>query len=303
MAFFENGSKNFGKGSMVAIAFVIAAVTSCGDDDDDDGGGTTGGEAGMGAASGDAGDGSGGSATGGRGGSATGGRGGSATGGTSSGGTAGAAGAGDGGQAGGGAGGEGALGGAGGAGGEGGGGTTLPDGMLDPTPYLSQADSPFTDLSFPSYFHLEDWEDDALDTPGVTSPSATLGSSFGEAYIDSVDGDDGVVDGRCSGGCNTLWEGGPVTFTFDAVALGGLPTHVGAVWTDGPGGTSAVFEAFDAADVSLGISMDTGNADSDNSGGVAEDRFLGVVHAAGVKRVVIQSSSGAIEVDHLQYGR
>jgi hypothetical protein len=301
MSFLANRIRNLGVSSTAAVALLLATVTSCGDDDEGDGG-DNGGEAGAGGSAGDGTGGAGEGGSAGRGGSVTGGRGGT-TGGTSSGGTAGASGAGDGGQAGGGAGGEGALGGAGGAGGEGGGGTTLPDGMLDPTPYLSKADSPFTDLSFPSYFHLEDWEDDALDTPGVTSPSATLGSSFGEAYIDSVDGDDGVVDGQCSGGCNTLWEGGPVTFTFDDVALGGLPTHVGAVWTDGPGGTSAVFEAFDAADVSLGISMDTGNADSDNSGGVAEDRFLGVVHAAGVKRVVIQSSSGAIEVDHLQYGR
>ena len=299
MGLFESIKKS-GTSSVVAIAFVIATVTSCGDDDDDDsGGGKTGGEAGMGAASGDAGDGSGGSATGGRGGSVTGGRGGT-TGGTNTGGTSGSAGAGDGGQAPGGAGGEAGLG---GAGGEGGGGMTLPDGMLDPTPYLSKADSPFTDLSFSSYFHLEDWEDDALNTPGVTTPSTQLGSDFGESRIDSVDGDDGAVDGVCAGGCNTLWDAGPVTFTFDGDALGGLPTHVGAVWTDGPAGTSAILEAFDDADVSLGTSMDTGNADADNTGGVAEDRFLGVVHAAGVKRVVIRSASGAIEVDHLQYGR
>lgn len=297
MGLLKNGIKNSGSSSMVAIAFAIAAMTSCGDDDDGDGGGNTAGEAGMGATSGDAGDGSGGSVTGGRGGSTTGGRGGSVTGGTSSGGSAGA---GDGGQAPGGAGGDGGLG---GAGGEGGAGTTLPDGMLDPTPYLSKADSPFTDLSFSSYFYLEDWEDDALTTPGVTTPSTQLGSDFGESRIDSVDGDDGTVDGVCAGGCNTLWDAGPVTFTFDEVALGGLPTHVGAVWTDGPPATSAILEAFDEADVSIGVSMDTGNADADNTGGVAEDRFLGVVHAAGVKRIVIRSSSGAIEVDHLQYGR
>ncbi len=296
MGLLANRIKNSGTTSMVAIAFVIAAMTSCGDDDDGDGGGSTGAKGGMGAKGGEAGsDGDGGTATGGRGGTATGGRGGT-TGGTN---TGGFAGAGDGGQAPGGAGGEAGLGGAGGEGG----GETLPDGMLAPTPYLSKADSPFTGLSFSSYFYLEDWEDDALDTPGVTTPSTALGSDFGESLIDSVDGDDGTVDGVCAGGCNSLWDGGPVTFTFDGDALGGLPTHVGAVWTDGSTGTSAVFEAFDEADVSLGISMDMGNADADNSGGVAEDRFLGVVHGAGVKRVVISSASGAIEVDHLQYGR
>jgi hypothetical protein len=299
MGIFSNRASNLVFNSAAAVALLLASATSCGDDDDDDGGGgQTGGEAGEGAKGGSSGRGGMGGAeeggTGGRGGSATGGRGGT-TGGTSTGG----AGGGDGGQAGGETGGSAGLG---GAGGEGGGGTTLPDGMLGPMPYLSKADSPFTALTFSSYFHLEDWEGGALDTPGVTTPSTTLGSSFGAGFVDSVDGDDGVVDAQCVD-CETLWDGGPVTFTFDETALGGLPTHVGAVWTDGSSGASAMFEAFDAADVSIGVSMDVGNADGVNTGSVAEDRFLGVVHAMGVKRIVIRSSGGAIEVDHLQYGR
>ena len=43
--------------------------------------------------------------------------------------------------------------------------------------------------------------------------------------------------------------------------------------------------------------------DGDNLGGTAEDRFFGVVHTAGVKKVVIKSSSGGVEADHLTYGR
>ena len=40
--------------------------------------------------------------------------------------------------------------------------------LLGPSPYLSSADSPFNGGTF-SYFHLEDFEDGALNTPGVAA--------------------------------------------------------------------------------------------------------------------------------------
>ena len=59
--------------------------------------------------------------------------------------------------------------------------------------YSSFADSPFFSQSF-SYFYLEDFEDGALNTPGVTTHQSwyVKGPS---ASTDSVDADDGVVDG------------------------------------------------------------------------------------------------------------
>src|SRR6266481_7452029 len=69
------------------------------------------------------------------------------------------------------------------------------DTLLGPTPYLSFGDSPFNGPSF-SYFHLETFEDHLLNTPGVTgSPGGVTSVVFGPAIHDSVDFDDGVIDG------------------------------------------------------------------------------------------------------------
>jgi hypothetical protein len=42
--------------------------------------------------------------------------------------------------------------------------------LIGPTPYLSEADSPF--FPFGPNFFLEDFEDGSLNTPGVTSTGA-----------------------------------------------------------------------------------------------------------------------------------
>lgn len=185
-------------------------------------------------------------------------------------------------------------------------GKVLPPGLADAIPYLSRADSPFNGVSFPSYLHFEDWEDGLVNTPGVTPSSTQLGSSFG-ALVDSVDGDDGAVDGKCTkvaGTCDSGFSGGgTIQFTFDAAALGALPTHVGIAWTDGSTGCDAVFEAYDATDTLIGSKTAAAVGDASNSGTVAEDRFFSVVQAGGIKRIVVKSSAGGVEVDHLQYGR
>src|SRR5262249_3745431 len=163
------------------------------------------------------------------------------------------------------------------------------EGLLDPIPYLSRADSPFEVVSFGSYFHFEDWEDGVVNTPGVKPSSSSRGSDFGESLVDSIDGDDGLVDGRCkkAGGlCNTGYGEGAISFTFDGRALGGLPTHVGIAWTDGAARCDAIFEAFDANDVSIGSRTAAAVGDDSIYGTCGEDRFFGVVDAAGVKRIV-----------------
>lgn len=185
-------------------------------------------------------------------------------------------------------------------------GKVIPPGLLEPIPYTSFAENPFNGVAWVSYFHFEDWEDGALSTPGVTSSSNQLGSAFGAGLIDSIDGDDGTIDGKCAkaaGTCNSAFANGTIEFTFDAATLGALPTHVGIAWTDGSTGCDAVFEAFDADDNSLGSKTAAGVGDDNNTGGTGEDRFFGIVHAAGVKRIVVKSSAGGVEVDHLTYGR
>jgi uncharacterized repeat protein (TIGR01451 family) len=172
--------------------------------------------------------------------------------------------------------------------------------LLGPSPYLSLNDSPFLAGIQAGTVALETNEDGRLDVPGVTvnggSPIAPSG------ITDSVDGDDGTIDGSGAGGRSFFFGAGStgITFTFSAAALGSLPTQVGIVWTDGGGTTT--FEAFDAAGASLGVIGPVAIADGSISGTTGEDRFFGVTHSGGISAIRISNSSGGIEVDHLQYG-
>jgi hypothetical protein len=171
--------------------------------------------------------------------------------------------------------------------------------MVGPLPYLSSLDSPF-DMS--GSFHLEDFEDGVLDMPGVTSSPASIVNPG--AITDSVDADDGVIDGHGTGGHSWFTLGGStgITFTFSAAAPGGLPTQAGMVWTDGGAPSTVTFSAFDANGALLGTIVITGHGDGDVAGGTAEDRFFGVVHGAGVGSIKMTSTGGGLEVDHLQFG-
>lgn len=173
--------------------------------------------------------------------------------------------------------------------------------FLGPTPYLSTADSPFlTDING-GRVYLETFECGALTVPGVTISGGTIIPPGFAGSIDSVDGDDGAIDGSGLNG-HSLFGSGPVgiTFTFNQTTLGAFPTQVGIVWTDGGGTTT--FEAFDSAGVSLGVIGPVAIADGSNSGTTAEDRFFGVTFAGGISAIKISNTSGGIEVDHLQYG-
>jgi hypothetical protein len=181
-----------------------------------------------------------------------------------------------------------------------------------PTPYLSFLDSPFTGGAF-SYFHLEDFEDGLLNTPGVSllTPGWTI---LGPGPLtDSVDGDDGAIDGSGAGGRSLFTNLATTSFTFefDAATLGALPTAAGVVWTDvgavrsGTVGVGAVrFEAFDAALNSLGAVGPFTLGDGAFDGATAEDRFFGVTYGGGIRRIVVSTTNSVDwEVDHLQYGR
>ena len=172
--------------------------------------------------------------------------------------------------------------------------------FIGPTPYLSRNDSPFIASINAGTTFLETFESGALTTPGV---SISAGSVIGPSGItDSVDADDGAIDGSGTGG-HSLFSGSGatgITFTFDPVALGHLPTQVGIVWTDGAGTT--LFEAFGPGGVPLGTIGPVAIADGSISGTTAEDRFFGVISAGGIESIRISNTAGGIEVDHLQYG-
>jgi len=175
-----------------------------------------------------------------------------------------------------------------------------------PTPYLQASDSPFTGLGF-SYFFLENFEDHNLNTPGATGltggPTSIV---FGPGVHDSVDADDGAIDGSGLNGDSWFNSGASTGFSFDATALGGLlPTHVGLVWTDGPFLTAVSFVAFGSDGVTVVCAIGgSGFANTSFNGETAEDRFFGCSDPGGISRVTMTNTlGGGIEVDHLQYGR
>jgi len=185
--------------------------------------------------------------------------------------------------------------------------------LLGPNPYLSFDDSPFKGVAFGNFF-LEDLEDGVFNPPGVTgisnTPGTTLGVLFPNVFADSVDGDDGVIDGFGRDGHslgdpdNLPTDDLGYTFVFDELELGRLPTHVGIVWTDGSQTASTQFEAFGPDGQSLGLLGPVKISDSSFAGTTAEDRFFGVINEAGVSSFTIRSpgGNGDLEVDHLQYG-
>jgi hypothetical protein len=176
-----------------------------------------------------------------------------------------------------------------------------------PTPYLQAADNP---LAGPwAYSHLETFEDGQLNTTGL-SASGGVASGSG-ALVDSVDADDGVLDG--SGAAGQSWYSTgvlpSVTFSFSAVALGSLPTSVGLAFTDignridgGPVGTDlAVIEVFDGGGISQGV-LSFAFGDGTPLSATAEDRFVGATFAGGIGSIRVgYANSLDWEVDHVFY--
>lgn len=180
--------------------------------------------------------------------------------------------------------------------------------FFGPTPYLSPVNSPFTGPF--NYFHLEDFEDNALNAPGLTGAGGVV---IGPGpFTDSVDsdGDDMQIDGFGNTG-NSYFSAGTATFfdfSFDAVILGSLPTHAGVVWTDvgsapTPGVDQVTFEAFGPLGQSLGTIGPVTLGDGVATGTTGDDRFFGVSSLDGISRIRISmANSTDWEVDHVQYG-
>ncbi len=178
---------------------------------------------------------------------------------------------------------------------------------IGPSPYLSSADSPFAGIGFAA-FYLEDFEDGLVNTPGLGAGAGTV--LFPSFQTDSVDADDGSLDG--SGADGHSWFSDQVTsnftFTFDADVLGDYPTHAGLVWTDvgiatTPGFGDVTFEAFGPGGASLGAIDSAALGDGSVHGETAEDRFFGWTDPGGIAQITISMPDSVDwEVDHVQYG-
>jgi hypothetical protein len=149
----------------------------------------------------------------------------------------------------------------------------------------------------------------SLNTPGVTASAGSIAGPENSSIADSVDADDGNIDGSGLQGHSLFAAGNPgITFTFNAAVLGSLPTDVGIVWTDGAIQNTVTVLAFDAANNLIGTIVQPGIGDSSFAGGTGEDRFFGFVDASGIGSLrifnsVMSGGGSGIEVDHLQYGR
>lgn len=166
-----------------------------------------------------------------------------------------------------------------------------------PTPYLQTSDSPFLALGVTN-FNLEDFEDNLFNITGVTKDNGNPYTNAGNG--DSVDGDDGVIDGSGLKGHSLFYNVGSsgVTFTFSQAVLGSLPQYAGVVWTDGS--STITFEAWDQNGISLGTVVGN-HADGAFGGQTAEDRFYGWHNSGGISKIKLKNASGGIELDHLQY--
>lgn len=171
--------------------------------------------------------------------------------------------------------------------------------FFNDSPYLSAADIPSGFYLGGAPVLLDTLEDGSLDASLSASTGSVIGPGQFDGFRDSVDGDDGNIDGSGTAGRTWFTISGTtgVTFTFNGVDL---PTAFGLVWTDS--GNEVVFSATDGNGDSLGTITRSGFSDGVFTGATAEDRFFGVTFEGGIKSISISNFGAGIELDHIQYG-
>lgn len=174
--------------------------------------------------------------------------------------------------------------------------------FVGPVPYLSSADIPTGFYPAGLSAVIEDFEDCSLDF-GITASDGTPifrtlggGCAAGGDLVDSVDADDGTIDGSGSEGRSFHAGVGPtgITLTFASPVAAAA-----AVWTDGFGMTT--FEAFGPGMVSLGTIGPVMIADGSVFGTTADDHFFGVQDPNGIVAIKLSNTAGGIEIDHVQF--
>jgi len=172
--------------------------------------------------------------------------------------------------------------------------------VFGPTPYFSSADIPAGFYEGGAPLVLEDLEDNSLHPSLAASQGMIIGFSQYGPLVDSVDADDGPIDGKGFNGRSWFRGEGDAGVSFTYVGGGPLPTAFGIVWTDGGG--AITFQAFDGNDVKIVDQVFNGIPDGLFTGTTEEDRFMGVTDPGGILRIRVSNSAGGIELDHIQYG-
>jgi hypothetical protein len=200
--------------------------------------------------------------------------------------------------------------------------------FIGPTPYRSVADSPFP-IGINANFFMEDFEDGLLNTVGILQRNTfPLPGDQGLAIVrspgfstDSVDADDGILDGFGSNGHSftsvvhvTVPIDPPrhqfrIEFEFDEIDLGFLPDSFGFVWTDGPAMSSLGLRIVTQNGTEFIPDAITGLGDLGRDGSSSDDVFFGVIGTDPIRTVTViggfrgdLTSPPEIEIDHIQYG-
>jgi len=172
-------------------------------------------------------------------------------------------------------------------------------------PYLSAEDTPdgfFCNLCDDCVTVLEDFEDQSLDhgimieglDAQIIGPDFTTGLN---GVTDSVDGDDGVIDGVGNEAHSFFSPGNTLTITFPKPMK-----SAGFAWTDGDRNTGTRVEFFGPDGETLGSIGPRFLADSGFQGSTGEDAFFGAQDPDGISSIVVTNIGGSgIEIDHIQY--
>ena len=192
--------------------------------------------------------------------------------------------------------------------------------LFEPSPYLSAADSPFYNGILNGDVYLEDFEDQALNTPFVRQVTnvnffgRTIRADFPsvpDGFVRSVDADDGIID--FSGFLGDSWITSNIGsntgsnragFEFLPDENGQYPTFVGVVITavdDVDRQIDFIFRDLDGNDLFADSEFDPKlwNTGLFLNGDPRTHRFVGVFNEDGISSLSI---SNVWQLDHLQYG-
>ena len=177
-----------------------------------------------------------------------------------------------------------------------------------PTPYLQFGDAPDDFLCPDCIAWVEDFELGtvdpflSIDNGEILMPNAFSGVM--NSVTDSVDGDDGVIDGWGNAGYSWFTgadspDDNQVTVTFESPVK-----SAGLVFTDGPRvSTMVTLEAFDMGGNSLGFINGGDLADDFFTGETEEDSFMGFMDTdAQISSITLSVDAGVgIEIDHIYW--